>query len=286
MDTDISWIWESPKLNLLAETNFKRYIAILYMLLIEKEISFDALIAGGNTGLIMGRLAQLTFDRLGISKPPMLSIPHQRARRSDPATDLPERTNKVFALGVYNQIYDFNVPKIGNLLFIDDEISKGTNAYTCAISVLDSGASKSKLEYYIVAEDQNFVPKDYPSNINIHFHPFAKLIKGLNNTIVYITPPELEGPLKKITSNSTKKAMMILMGLPIRDKTISQDNFDYLLNARASIEISHLGELMAEMSHLISKLIDEGIQEYKTGKINLSDFDYTKAILKRDSNNL
>ncbi len=283
MNTDISWIWNSPKLNALAEANFKRYVAILYQLFVEQKVKFDALIVGGNTGLIAGRIAQMVFDKTSSPRPPMISIPHQRERKKEPNTSAPERTNKVLALNVYNQSYDFKIPKITNLLFVDDEICKGTNALACLNAAIEAGACAEHVDYYIVAEDQNFIPSGYPKNVSIHFCPFAKGISGLNNTIVYITPHELEQPLKKIHAE-TKQILMILMGIPIRNKTIPQDNFDYLLNARAAVGIPELGELMTKMSKLLYKLIDDGINEYKSGSIDLKDFSYTSEILARTDN--
>ena len=69
---DLLWLWDSPKLNLLAEAYFKRFVAVLYHLIIEEQLFFDLLIAGGNSNLVMTRYTQMVYDRLGKPRPPLL----------------------------------------------------------------------------------------------------------------------------------------------------------------------------------------------------------------------
>ena len=74
MQKSLLWLWDSPKLNDLAEANFKRCVAVLRRLIVEERTSFDLLMACGNTGLVLSRYTQMVYHHLNLTPPPLLKI--------------------------------------------------------------------------------------------------------------------------------------------------------------------------------------------------------------------
>lgn len=275
MQQDINWIWKSPKLKQLSIANFKRYIATLYKLTVIDKIKFDTIVVGGNTGLIMGHWAQMFFDQQNIERPILLKTTPQRYYpKSEEEVD-----NSILTLDLENQIYDYKINSIKNILFVDDEIYKGTTAETCIKAIIYAIGEKELINYYIVAEDQGFNMPNYGSNVISHFYPFAKEIEGLNNVITYLTPSEIYRAVKGSLSEKMdidKYILNILMSLSSRDKNLLFDGFDYRLNylAEQALTLETIDKLKHDFELFIRRLIADAVAEYNNGRIQLDDYSY------------
>lgn len=286
MKQNLDWIWTSSKLPLLAKANFKRYIATLYKLVIEDNTKFDIIISGGNTGMIMGRWAQLFFDVAKVERPIFITTTPQRFKPSKKNGDQNRLDNSVLNLDIQNQFYNYNItPKnTENILFVDDEISRGLTADIC-IESLKKVFGNKPLNYYIVAEDQGYIPNKYGANIETHFIPFAKEIEGLNNIVIYLTPNDIYQKVKNaisVESDRDKYIVNVLMDLPSRNKGILFDGYDYKFNYEVANSVSDIQNLKREFSKYVNNLIADAILEYKNGKIDLKNNEYIREFLVKD----
>jgi hypothetical protein len=171
------------------------------------------------------------------------------------------------------------------VLFVDDEISAGTTAKVCLKALANSVQPCEKIDFLIVAEDQGFHGLELEGqeeHIKVTFVPFAPGIEGLSNVITYLIPYRI----KKMLNNefpddliSPHKLCNILLDLPIRNKDIALSGFNYQLNQIAREKIPHLQQLQNEFIRYVRQLIQDAIQEYETGLINLADHEYVKQFI-------
>lgn len=278
---NIDWIWHSPKLEQLAKANLKRYFAVLYKLIVEENKKFDVLMAGGNSGLIMALYAQMFYDTIKIDSPIVFKTTPQR--HFPYGEEIPENLvdNTVLYLDIKNQIRDYRVRDVSSILFVDDEIGDGITARACINAFIKALSTDKQINLYITAENQEYEPKNFPSNVEVKFIPFANEIEGMNNVVMYLIPNEIYNQIKNIDA-SDKSKVALLLGLPRRTKTALLDGYDFSLNHEAYEKIPDFEKLMVEFEYLINKLIQEAIQEYKERKIDLESNEYVKQYLIPD----
>lgn len=263
----------------LAQNNFKRFVATLYKLSSEDGIKFDTIIVGGNTGLSMARFTQMFYEVTGLNCPNVLKITPQRYK---PGTTLEQEKpknlfdNSILIHDVKNQIRDYKLKNIQNILFVDDEIYLGTTAKAC-IDILANIFSDKQLSYTVIAEDSGFEAFPIPNNVQMQFIPFSKEIDGFYNVIMSIIPSHINASFEKIFPDEEvpfHKRINILLNLPTRDKNILLSGFNYSLNAIAKDKIPNLEKLQREFESYLTDLIQKGIEEYSNGIIDLNDYSY------------
>ncbi len=239
---DLLWLWDSPKLNKLAEANFKRFVAVLCHLILDEQQSFDLQIAGGNTGLVMSRYAQIIYDRLGKPRPPLLkSATRWTALNQE---DIPA-DDTVLSFDFANQIRDANLDDgrpLHRVLFVDDEITQAVTSRS-SMRLLGDALGKREFELHIIAEDHFFQPDSFPPEIDLHFHPFSKGMKGFCNIVLYWLPWEVESCMTSRFSDEVMPIQfrhLVLLDLPSRDKTIPLSGFSYQMNQIAREQVPEL----------------------------------------------
>lgn len=215
----------------LGEQRFCKFCRVTKDLI--NEVSFDLLIAAGNSGQSLAKFTELIYQELNKEAPPKLQIPFFRYFPG--YRDNPDKVfaSKTFLTEVVNQIKNVS-GEIKNVLFVDDEIGLGLTA-TGIFNLLNQALkkiNKPKIEnYYIVAEDQGFkVPKEHPE---IRFIPYDLELDGYNNVIFFFNPSEFEDPIENALGDDDRFSFRcrtnILLGVPIKDfnngKPVYTDRF-------------------------------------------------------------
>jgi len=196
------------------------YCRILKDFLVAKEIVFDYLVSGGNSGIAMSEIALIVYDELKLPRPLTVRTPFYRYLPNHRDEEQFRFNHTIYFDAIKNQLTHTRSPE--NILFVDDEISQGNTALgmynLMERSLLEQGM-KSDFKYYITAEDQGFTPP--ANNDRIFFSPFAKEIDGFNNLIFCVVPYNFERPIIECFSNDSKfsfhKRTNLLLDLPIKD---------------------------------------------------------------------
>lgn len=266
----------NESLGYLSLRNFKRFIALLYYLIIEKKNEFDLILAGGDSGVSLARITELVYQQLDLKPPLVLSLPIVRwnpkwLHYHGQPTELFD--NSILISQIKDKINDLK--KLENILLVDDEIKSGYTAkaaFNVVIGAIDKDKISKLINLKIVAEDQGFKPEGFIEGINTGFYYFAKDTDNINNVLSYVIPWSIEKQLKSYFKDeeiSSKARVNSLLDLPskeferFKDYIIEKPVFtNNKLNAFKK-EIPNFPNLQAEFNHLLTKWINEAIEEYK-----------------------
>lgn len=258
----------------LGAIRLKRFVAMIYKLLQEEEKQFDVVLVGGNSGLMMGRITEKIFDQLNIKRPTLIAIPFVRYDSEKEESIGNFIDNSDFQDEIRDQLRNTNDNDVKNVLFVDDEIGNGCTAEGCIKALLKAtGTDNRSINYFIVAEDHGFKASSITS-AKVFYHPFAVKITGLNNVICHCIPNVIDRKIRKILPDAvyhSKRRLNVLLDLPSRDKKHPASGYNYQLNEKVRQYIPNLEELKEDFMVFLSKLITDGIEEYKNGKIYFSD---------------
>ncbi len=278
---DLLWLWASPKLNELAEANFKRFVAVLFHLIVEEQVSFDLQIAAGNTGLVMARYTQMVYRHLRKAHPPLLRL---APIWTPPDGEKQPVGSSLLACDLANQVRDANLDDgraLNRVLFVDDEIAGGITVRE-SMRLLGVALGKQEFTLDIVAEDQGFELGQFPPQIHPRFIPFSKGIKGFFNIALYWLPYEVDKPMTSRFSDGVMPISIrhtVLLDLPARNKTVPLSGYTYQMNQIAMEKIPELERVKTMLMEFVGKLIEGGIKGYQSGSINLSDDSYRERII-------
>jgi hypothetical protein len=162
------------------------FAATLYRLLIERRERYSVLVSAGTSGVYMQELAHSVFRLLNVKAPPFVLLPIVRFAANGALFDnsplLPEVQRQ---LGTARQL--------DRVLFVDDEIKRGTTACACFDLLLRSGRFdfNRSLDCTIVAENHFFEwPWDRP-RVAVRYLAPARLLYGLEHNIAHCLPDDL-----------------------------------------------------------------------------------------------
>ncbi|TLS51566.1 hypothetical protein FE782_13755 [Paenibacillus antri] len=279
-------IWERVDLNGLAEANVKRFAATIYALIEERRTPFDLLLVGGNTGVVMARLALLVYERLRKTPPYVVKTTPQRYEPGREEREENLYDNSILELDVGNQLADYRISEVGKALFVDDEISAGTTARICLRALLSAlPASPDPIEVWIVAEDQGFRGKalgELGRPAEVRFMPFAPGVDGLSNVVTYVVPYDIKTALNETFPDDVLSPPLLcnlLLDLPIRDKTVALSGFHYRYHRIARERIPELPAMQRRFLQLLRRLVDEGIEAYRSGALDLAGETYVRQYI-------
>lgn len=260
----------------LAIRHFKRFIAVLYYLIAEKKIKFDLILGAGDSGILLTKITELLYSKLNLNPPLALALPIVRFKYTYiryQGQPLELFDNSVLISKAKEKLKDLK--KLENILYVDDEIAYGVTLNE-AVKVLLKAINEDKftkdIKLTIVAEDQEFNPKEFFENVLLEMYPFAKRVKGIHGVINYMVPWEIEKQIKNHFSEEeagSKVRLNMLLSLPSKEKEIIEDKlmpmpeFTDKYNHKARKEIPKFNNLQKKMLNLINKWISEAIEEYK-----------------------
>ncbi|MBI2599866.1 hypothetical protein HYW43_03030 [Candidatus Daviesbacteria bacterium] len=263
-------------LRILALRHFKRFIAVLYYLLSERNIKFDLVLGAGDSGILLTKITEILYKKLNLTPPVILALPIVRFKYTYiryEGQPLELFDNSVLIPQTKEKLKD--LVKLENILYVDDEIAYGvtlSKAVKVVLKATDQSKQAKKINLTVVAEEQDFNPKEFFENVNLEVYPFAKRVKGIYGVINYMVPWEIEKQIKDHFSEEevgSKVRLNMLLGLPSKEKEIIEDKlmpmpeFTDKYNQKAKKEIPNFSSLQKEMLNLIDKWISEAIEEYK-----------------------
>ncbi len=214
--------WTRPDLIDEAQRRTKRFVKKIKSLIQKND--FDIILAAGNSGIMMTKITELTYELLKIRLPPIVKIP---IYLRDSQGKRIKFDNSVLAPDVQKQIK--NIKKIGKILFADDELDeKDPKTIRESIKLIKkTGKAKisDKLTVFVVAEGQKGTLARVKSlDCKIKYFPFAKQTKewkGVTNFVSYSIQWCIQKEVRKFYSDeklSATEMFCSLFGEPIREK--------------------------------------------------------------------
>jgi hypothetical protein len=175
----------------LVQTNFARFVAVLYQLVVERGNRFDFVLGAGSSGLAMTAFTEMFYDEVVVECPPIVLVPIVRFRETEVGEYF---DNSVLVPMLSKQLE--RIERFQNVLFVDDEIHYGFVAKTSLELVLQSVPKKktpATLEYTIIAEDRGFEFEycDISPHVTVRFYPFATGTSSIYNVLLYNIPADL-----------------------------------------------------------------------------------------------
>jgi orotate phosphoribosyltransferase-like protein len=253
--------WERPDLISEAQKRLKKFVITIYKLLVEKKQKYDLVIGAGNSGINMAKVTEMIYGHLKLKAPPMLKVPTYLRTKSGKRIKF---DNSVLIPHLKKEIK--NVKKIENILFVDDDISKGATTLREVLRLI-SKLNITQTTVTIVAEDYGFSNHAKIKNYKIKFYPFSKKSKewkGISNFISYGIPYNIFKPIRDLYSDKqidSKERFSILLGEPVRGlkdkKPILTHKWDNILKRK----IKNFDVLKKKFKNHIKKKIAEAIGE-------------------------
>lgn len=256
-----------PALESLAVRNFKRFIAILYYIVVEKKSFFDLVIGAGDSGIALTKIVEMFYKKANIQSPPILNIPITRFKYGFDLYD-----NSILIPEVQKKLEDLK--NLNKVLIVDDEISNGVTL-KATLNVLLSSTNIEKVTYpltvTLVAEDQDFKSDDFMDQVTIKMYPFSKKIEGMFTVVRYIVPWKIEQKIRKYFNDDqigSKSLINLLLDLPIKETTPIHElklPIAKFTNKELNLlkkEVPEFKKFQEEFKASIEKWIDESIKEY------------------------
>ena len=246
----------------LGELRLKRFVAMLYLLLKERQESFDLLVGGGNSGVATIEVAKMVYKKTNKELPPIALFPVIRPSNQDGV--------QIDKSLVASQLKD--IDHVSRLLFVDDEIMRAQTAKVCFETIRDYlGPSKVSpcLSSTIVAENHNFVWRYDLQGISVRFLPFALVLQGYNGNFGYLIPDETISQIEPIIGSpiDRNKALAVLLGNKCKEIENGISTFDEHIESELISKVDQYKDLKEAFHKRIEELVDEGIKEYTTGDI-------------------
>lgn len=173
--------------HLLAISRLQRLAATLYHLLVERGERYQILLTAGNSGLYVREFCQIIYRQLNIELPVLLSLPIHRFNQHGGLYDnislLQETKRQVGSLTRFNRV-----------LFVDDEIKRGTTAQACFDLLLRAVAWEHQdhaCSFTIVAENHFFEWHVNDPRFAVRYFAPARLLYGLENNLAFCLPDSL-----------------------------------------------------------------------------------------------
>lgn len=273
---DSNNIW-GEALRPLALRHFKRFIAVLYYLIVEENKQFDLILGAGDSGIWLAKIVELLYQKLNLKPPVIITLPIVRfkftyIKYEGQPLDLFD--NSILVPEAEKQLKELE--KLENILYVDDEIANGVTSREAVRVVLKAtpkGKIAKNINLSLVAEDQAFNPNDFLQGVTVTMYPFAKEVPGIHGVINYIVPWDIEKQIKEYFSEEeagAKVRVNMLLDLPSKDKELKEKMFIpkpifiYDYNEKATQKIPNFTKLQSEFKDSLNRWIDEAIEEYET----------------------
>lgn len=242
-----------------AENRLQKFVCTIQALAVTRQIHFDLLVCGGNTGLVMAYIAKQVYIQNGLTPPRQLALPIYRFYPGylDDMDQLFDNS------GLQPQVEAAleQVPLLQNVLFVDDEIGLGITTMTIMgfLSTWQQAHHAQKgFTYYIVAEDQGFQVNQRQPGVRIVFAPYANEIDGWNNLVSYIVPSEYEAPIKRVFPDEIlpfHQRLNILLGLPIKEFNEGKPRYSATILEQARRALPNLNLLQQGFRYFLKERI-------------------------------
>lgn len=250
-----------------AEEILKRYIVLLYKLVVIEGNKFDLIVGAGDSGAFMAKIGELFYRQIKKIPPPIIYIPLLRYIEPGVADGV-YFDNSVLLPQIKKQINSLSNFK--NVLFVDDEIRKGHAAKSCIELILAALPKKKipkRILYTIIAENHHFEWHYDVPPVAIRYYAFSRIIPGVNGAVFDFISDSIAKIFRNERGSIIKKQLanifvngfskQIFNGVPLFSKELA----NYLLNT------THFPKTQKIIFIRLKHIISEGIGEYKSRKI-------------------
>lgn len=244
---------------------------MVYQLIAQNKENFDLIIAPGNSGIMMGKITEMTYEYLGIKSPPILKMPIYLRDRTGKRIKF---DNSVLIPQIKKQLK--NVKNLNKILFVDDEINQNDPKTARVVLNLIKGSVSEKLankvSVFIVAEGRwkGILRNIDISGFKIKFMPFEiadkKEWKGIFNFVSYEIPWKIQEQIRKYYSDKiigSKEMFCILFGEPIKLFNNGKPTLSHKWEPILKRKVGNFSKLQGSFKIHIKTLIKETIEEQK-----------------------
>lgn len=218
-----------------------------------QKVSYDLILAGGDSGNIMAWITNVVYETLRISPPLTITLPIYR--HADYAETI------LFDNRVLSPQISLNENTLSNILIVDDEVGVGNTVK----GLLDTlgGATSEKPSVTFIAEDDGFDAFKV-LGWNINFRPPQPKVEGVYNAVSYIIPKEYELPVRRILEpivqdTNDKHIMATLLNLPIKEYNDGQPEFTFKYRDKCLEQIDNFESLQKDFQDFIRTEISKAL---------------------------
>ncbi|MBS0519569.1 MAG: hypothetical protein JSR90_12830 [Proteobacteria bacterium] len=248
----------------LALSRIELFSATLHRLLVENGERYDALVTAGTSGLYMQALARATYRLLAIEPPPTICLPIVRFAEGGALFD-----NTSLAAEVCRQLGEKR--RLERVLFVDDEIRRGTVAHACFDLLLRSDCvdAGKGIVCTIVAENHFFEWHWDQPGIAVRYLAPARLLYGLQHNIAHCLPNDLREEARRCVDPKIGHHELMAMVVAGSVKRMRGDTafFD---EAPARLVASRIPDFQARRERFLLDFegwVQSGVRKYRDGEI-------------------
>jgi hypothetical protein len=187
-----------------------------------RENKFDAIIAPGNSGIMMAVFTRLTYEQMHIKTPPIVKIPiYRRVLNTIKKVNF---DNTLLLPGIRKQLV--GIKRADKLLLVDDECSRCPVTIKTSAALVLNALGKERVSKHLKVYVVTFSPDGkligrIPNNLIIkQYWKLGKAWKGLYNLPAYGIPWEIQKPVREVYSDKelhSKEMFDILAGEAIKE---------------------------------------------------------------------
>ncbi len=243
------------------EQNFKRFVLTLHKLFVTDGEKFDCIVAVGNSGSGIIKLAEIILHKLNVKIPRLITLPIYRYKLGAEEKSENIYDNSSLLPELEKQIAGSDIK---NILFVDDEIYLGLSieiSVDLISKVLNRNVSDFKVT--IVAEDHGFNIDRRNLKFQTEFVPFNQHTEEIYNVICYVIPKKIDKPLQTIFPNGSYKVqerLATLLGQPVKQFKDGKPEYSYEPVEKAEKQLYDFKKLQTEFIKHIEDLIQRALE--------------------------
>lgn len=231
----------------LAEQNFKEFVLCICDLIVNQEVSFDAIIGAGNSGLGVAEFVRIIYQELDLVAPPIIPIAISRKE-------------SMVSKSCQKELIDClsDTAKEVNVLIPDDEIGHGRVVGAVAGTLNKIIPNESILT--VVAENHGYDPKLTHPDFNITVKSFGEKHDGVYGVIFFVVGFALMNKIKSVIGpqeDDIKYANNLLLGLSTKELIDGQWGFVHRYDALVKVSIPDFEALQASYREKLHRLVRE-----------------------------
>ncbi len=246
-------------LGLNAEEVFAGFVRVLTRCLSEQ--TFDLILAAGDSGSAMAGFAQLVYEEVGLSVPPVVLLPVFQ-RKDSSETEFRAQEHVLIELA-RQQLHGVR-PQ--NVLVLDDEIRDG-NAVGIALAAVRAATGAIDQHVVLLAEDQGFTAEKLQiSGVVLNFRPFSVEHDGISNAIFWFIPFKYQDPVKlalrSVVSGEgdrDKWPMLLLLNAPVKLRVNGKPEFSHEIHQKVLALEPNLPKLQRDFQELVRRSIRQAM---------------------------
>lgn len=248
----------------IAVSRIALFSAAICRLLLEFNERYSLIVTAGTSGLYMRELVTAVFRALAVQAPPTICLPVIRFEDNGALFD-----NSPLAAGLPGRSGNQDPPK--HILFVDDEIRRGTTARACLDLLIRSGYvdADRPLLCTIVAENHFFEWHWTLPGVSVRYFAPARLLYGLQHNIAHCLPADLVAAARTLLGPSfgCHELMALVMAGAMKRKGERTGFFDETPAHRLAAEMPNYQAIRNEFLRDFESWVGHGVRQFRDGTI-------------------